>query len=151
MIMATIVTPISHKTVNQLKLEFLASIPDGQLMCRATHFHPFPSLDPRDEDLPIGISALPQKDGCWQMNETCPNCGKVRWYTTLPGGWFDLDVLYQYKPPRDWVTLPADSPFTVTARDYKSELFRRNIKKIAKRRAGASASRPKAARPRKSR
>jgi hypothetical protein len=110
------------RTPEQQARDFLANLPDEQLGCMSQR-HPWPLIDPRKRQLPNGISARPQHDGCYQIEETCPNCGKVRWYTTLPGGVFDVNVIYRYRDPQGWVTKHDD--VEATRRDYKAELFRR--------------------------
>jgi len=110
------------RTAKQQADEFLASVPDEQLMCM-TQRHPWPLIDLRKRSLPKGIGAVRQHDGCYQIRETCPNCGKTRWYTTLPGGVFDVNVQYRYDSPPGWVVKHDD--IEATRRDYKAELFRR--------------------------
>jgi len=110
------------RTPEQQARDFLGTIPDEQLACMSQR-HPWPVIDLKKKTVPKGISALPQHDGCWQIRETCPVCGKVRWYTTLKGGAFDTSVQYRYEDPPNWVV--RHSEIEATRRDYKAELFRR--------------------------
>ncbi len=110
------------RTPEQQARDFLANLPDDQLECMSQR-HVWPVIDLHKTSLPKGISAARQHDGCYQVRETCPNCGKVRWYTTLPGGVFDVNAQYRYEDPQNWVTKHDD--IEATRRDYKAELFRR--------------------------
>lgn len=118
---------VQIRTPEQQSKAFLGTVPDDQLECM-TQRHPWPLIDLRDKRLPKGIRAVRQHDGCYQIEETCPNCGKARWYTTLPGGVFDVNVIYRYKDPQGWVTKHDD--VEATRRDYKAELFRRAAEQL---------------------
>jgi hypothetical protein len=99
--------------------DFLSRIPEDQLACRAQG-HSWPKIRP-DRELPRGTSAARQRDGAFQVRETCAVCGTVRTWTTLPGGAFNMDVQYRYEHPQDWVTREQD--LAVYGRDYKAELW----------------------------
>ena len=115
------------RTPEQLADAFFAKVDDRQLECM-TQRHQWPVINLRNRALPKGISATRQHDGCYQIRETCPNCGKVRWYTTLPGGVFDVQVHYRYEDPQNWTTKHDD--IELTRRDYKAELFRRAAEQL---------------------
>lgn len=105
---------------------YIESIPDPQLECMSQH-HQWPLIKLGRKKFPKGISAVPQQDGCFQIRETCTNCGKVRWFTTVKGGFFDTSaiVVYRYDDPDGWVKRPRNEILDVTRRDLTAELFSR--------------------------
>lgn len=104
-------------------LDWLQAADDVFLACRGNHR--FPKLVIRKGTLPRGITAARQRDGAYQIRETCPDCGTVRWYETAPDGWIDGAVRrYRYEWP-DGYRMPAGAAEYVSTRDCQAELWRR--------------------------
>lgn len=103
--------------VSQIKStkRLLSEMPIEQLVCRG-NYHPWPILQP-GKKIPKGYRAALQRDGCYQITETCPSCGSTRTSTSLPGGASDSDAVRTIRHPEDWVTLPKDLEDRPTKRD----------------------------------
>jgi hypothetical protein len=110
---------VRHISPDQGKTQYLASLGEAQATCMSQG-HSWPKIRP-GKALPKGVDAVPQKLGAFQVRETCPVCHTVRTWTTLPGGGFDMDVMYRYEHPQDWVT--KDSDVDVTRRDIKADVW----------------------------
>lgn len=108
------ITPIkSAKTL-------MAEMPLGESLCRG-YYHPWPILVP-GKRVPRGFRATLQKDGCYQIVETCPQCGSKRTTTTLPGGASDPDAVRRIEHPDDWVVMPRNLTYVPTKRDYRDDV-----------------------------
>lgn len=89
------------------KKKILSEVPDEQIACRLGH--DWPKLRAGKRTLPKNFRVVPQRDGCAQLVETCSNCGKQRWKTTLPGGFYNRNAVYVYENPPKWVRIPRDA------------------------------------------
>lgn len=107
------VTPIhsAAKLLARMSLE--------QMLCRG-NYHPWPVLEP-GKRVPRGYRATVQRDGCYQITETCPRCGSMRTSTTLPGGASDPDVQRRIIHPDNWITLPRNLKDRPTKRDLHDD------------------------------
>lgn len=94
-------------TAAKAKKAILAEVPDEQIACRLGH--DWPKLRAGKRSLPKNYRVVPQRDGCAQLVEICSNCGKKRWKTTLPGGFFNRNARYEYADPPKWVRIPRNS------------------------------------------
>ncbi len=132
----------------------LVGIDDAIVFCRARGFlggHDWPKLtSPSGRlarkqggtaelgKLPKGFRPVLQRDGTVLMNETCSNCGKVRWWETGPGGAWDPGAKRHYTNPPNWKVIPASLGYT--SRDFDAEAYRRlqeNIMAHARKAAAA--------------
>lgn len=117
-----------EQTPDQAKADFLHNLDDKFLECRGDH-HDWPVLK-LGTDLPRGVSAIRQRDGCYQLKMRCKNCGKVRSKLTLPKGVWDLDVGWAYpEVPKGFASPPGSG---VTRMDCVAELGRRLQEQIVK-------------------
>jgi hypothetical protein len=105
---------------------YLNGIDDDIVACKGGH-HDWPHIKPGK--LPKGVQAVPQRDGCFQIRETCRSCRLVRIKTTLPGGYYDASAKYVYT---DSVGYYAPSGLGVTRYEYAAELYRRLAESILK-------------------
>jgi hypothetical protein len=98
------------RTVAQRKAAKMASISDGQLICLSMHRHDFPSdtLSPRDTKLPKGMEARLERQGSYQITDTCRRCGKKRTFDTPTGDLFGQRAGYKYERPDDHVVFSRD-------------------------------------------
>lgn len=102
----------------------LAHVDDKTIECRGG-MHDWPQL--RIGKLPKGISAIPLKDGTYQLKITCRNCSRTRTRTTLPRGYYDASATYTYKGgPEDFESKPLSERAGLRKPDYTVELYRRN-------------------------
>lgn len=99
--------------------DWLHGLPDKFMGCRGDH-HDWPTITPGK--LPRGVKAVPVADGCFQMEITCRNCGRVRIKTTLPGGVYDRNAVYFYRDPEGYA---APKGLELSKSDYTVELYRR--------------------------
>jgi len=98
--------------------QYLASMDDDQAVCMSQG-HSWPKIRP-NKPLPKGIEAIPEKNGQFQVRETCSSCKTVRVWTTLPGGAFDMDITYKYIRPEHWVVRHGED---VTPRDIRAHVW----------------------------
>lgn len=90
--------------------DIINSMDDEEVLCRGPAGHRF-SLDQRRRkgSRLKGVEAVRQVDGCYLVIETCLECGMVeRWSVTLPGGAYDVDVIYRYRYSRKWKKVPQE-------------------------------------------
>jgi len=90
--------------------DVIHSMDDEEVECRGPKGHKFP-LDQRYRQgkRVRGLEAVRQINGCYLVIETCLECGMVeRWSVTLPGGAYDIDVLYRYKYSKRWKKIPQE-------------------------------------------
>lgn len=117
------------RTPGQRRAQILSGIPDEQLVCMSFGRHDFPSdrISPRAKSLPRGISVQVQRDGAYQVTDTCTHCGKKRTWTSTPGSLFDRDSKYAYDKPEGWVTVSRydRDDLGIGARDFREERFGR--------------------------
>src|SRR5260370_39427019 len=106
----------------------LSEIPDEQLASRAGR-HRW-ALDELETGVPLprGLSAIPQHDGSYQLQDECSRCRKTRIVTTLPKGVYDINAEYTYHNPDDWVTLHQD--LDATKRVLRAENVARNAGRL---------------------
>jgi hypothetical protein len=117
------------RTPDQRKADLLAEIPDNQLECRAQR-HPFPRVR-LNKGKPKGLHILPQRDGCFEIRQVCPECTTYRWKITLPNGVLDMDAGWQMRYPKEWLVLHQDDMrVRITRRDIERELYRRAHEKL---------------------
>lgn len=86
------------------------SMDDEEVECRGPAGHSF-ALDRRRRkgSRLKGVEAVRQVDGCYLVIETCLECGMVeRWSVTLPGGAYDVDVIYRYRYSRRGKKVPQE-------------------------------------------
>jgi hypothetical protein len=100
--------------------DYLHGIDDNIIACKGGH-HDWPHIRPGNK-LPRNVKAVPQADGCYQLQETCRSCGLVRCKTTLPKGFYDRNAKYQYL---DNVGYYAPRGADLSRADYSEELYRR--------------------------
>jgi len=117
--MATIIRVVDDRTQEQKQADWLHGLDDNRIACRGDH-HDWPVLRP-GRKLGRGIRAHRQVDGCYQVEVTCRNCGRVRVKTTLPGGVLDGSK-WSYRDPRGW---SAPKGLGLNRGDYVAELGRR--------------------------
>lgn len=81
----------------------------GQKLCRSRARHNFPShyLGITDE-LPGEINGVGQHDGSFQVTEYCIDCGKQLQWTTLPKGYYDLNVHRVYGKYEGEIRIPRE-------------------------------------------
>jgi hypothetical protein len=105
----------------------LVEIDDAIVFCRARGFlggHEWPKLNKRlNGRLPKGFRPVLQRDGTVLMNETCANCGKIRWWETGQGGTWNPGAKRHYTNPPNWKVVPAN--LGITSRDFDAEAYRR--------------------------
>jgi hypothetical protein len=132
----------------------LAVLDDNIVFCRARGFlggHDWPKLTSANGrlirkrsgagQLPKGFRPVLQRDGTVLMNETCSNCGKIRWWETGTGGTWNPAAKRHYTNPPNWKVIPADLGYT--SRDFDAEAYRRlqeNIMAAARKAAVGEAS-----------
>jgi hypothetical protein len=81
---------------------------DDEVRCRSLH-HRYPLDDIRPGRKLRGVDVARQIDGCYQVVETCLDCGMVeRTSVTLPGGAYDAEVVYRHRYSRRWKKVPAE-------------------------------------------
>jgi hypothetical protein len=101
----------------------LYGVDDRTIECRGGR-HRFPEMGIRK--IPKGITFVPQHDGSYQIRSTCPNCGRWRVKTTLPGGGYDRNAVYQYGGgPEDFSAKEDTERGKLSKADYAAELHRR--------------------------
>lgn len=110
-----------QKTPRELRDEYLHGLDDKLLACRGDH-HVWPQMKV-GRVLPRGMSAVRQRDGCFQLRQRCSNCGMVRTKMTLPGGRWDLDAGWVYTDKPRGYAAPKGSE--ITRLDAVAELGRR--------------------------
>jgi hypothetical protein len=111
---------VTSITPDAAKSNYLARLDDDQAVCMSQG-HGWPKIKP-GKPLPRGINVVPEKNGQFQVRETCPSCGTVRTWTTLPGGQFDMDIQYRYEHPKQWTT--QEKGTGVTRRDIKASVWK---------------------------
>jgi hypothetical protein len=123
-----IITPVELTERNRRRAaqEKIARMSKAQVICRARG-HRWPELDP-GRPLPKSYDAKPQRDGSYQVIETCERgCGKTR-RTDLPGGFLEERTGYRYSQDKEWIVVHSDeSP--VYRSDVEAALYRMLIEK----------------------
>ena len=115
-----VTTYASYQTdADVLANDWVVQASDEVLACRAQG-HAWPKL--RAGRLPEGIALKRERDGCYQIESTCRDCGMVRTITTLPSGMIDYPATYRYVQP-DGYRSPVGSE--VTRRECLAEIWRR--------------------------
>lgn len=117
-------TPPAGNSRAQDPDQFVTSMDDDFLSCRGDR-HNFPKFRAtRNGKLPRGIKVTRQRDGCFQITSTCPDCGTERWRVTLPGGRYDASAAYRYRHPKGYLS-PRDAGLARS--DFTAEILRRAL------------------------
>jgi hypothetical protein len=112
-----------HKTIEVRRAEWLASYPSRFLACRQGHN--FPKPIPGRKKMPR-TQMEPWHDpdgqliGCVYIEQSCGNCGRIRWKITGPrGSYYGDSTKWHYNDPRGYATPKG---LGLTYADY-AELF----------------------------
>lgn len=105
--MARVTRMADHRTVEVRRAEWLENYPDRFLACRERH--EWPSIVPGKRLVRTKFEPYHdptgERDGCYYQEQTCRNCGRVRWRITGPPGSFYIDATnWQYRDPRGYAT-----------------------------------------------
>lgn len=111
--------PFAHLDLDQR--EYLAGLDDETIACKGGGPHPFPKLIP-NKPLPKGTAVRPVKDGCFQITETCPVCGRKRKKTTAPRGFLGAGTRGHYSGGQEGYIAKG---LGLTHADHANELGRR--------------------------
>ena len=113
-----------HDDSEKLAQDWIFNSPDSILACRGQG-HAWPKLRPGR--MPKGMSALPQREGGYQLITTCRDCGMERTLITLPSGEIDMPARYAYRQPDGY---KAPKGTHVTRRECLAESWRRMREEI---------------------
>jgi hypothetical protein len=113
------------KSIEERQDDWIANYPDKFLACREQH--DFPRMVPgkrlvRTRFEPW-VDPEGERVGCYYQEQSCRNCGRIRWRITGPPGAFYLDATrWKYKDPSGYA---SPKGLGLTKADYLEELFRR--------------------------
>jgi hypothetical protein len=88
--------------------EWLRTYPDKFLACRSSHAFPRPVPGrrmPRTKIEPYSDPDRPARDGYRYVEQTCANCGRIRWKVTGPrGAYYAGATKWKYNDPAGYAS-----------------------------------------------
>lgn len=97
------------------------------LLCRGSHNFPKPRVKAGQLVLPKGYTARRQREGVYEVEETCPDCGTKRSYETGTGVIFGPrgsgQKSYHYEWPKGYLQ-PKGAARHISNADCKAEAWR---------------------------
>lgn len=113
--------------LDQDQIDYLASLDNTTITCRAGGRHRFPPIVP-GKPLPKRTKVSPSKAGCYLLEEHCDICGRVRNTVTYPRGVLGSGVVRRYKGGQRGY---SGVGMGLTASNYMDEYGRRVASTIA--------------------
>lgn len=134
------VGPMALSDSDRKLADLVSEMDDEEVLCRGPAGHRFPLDQRRRKGARLkGVEAVRQVDGCYLVVETCLECGMVeRWSVTLPGGAYDVEMIYRYRYSRRWKKIPQDlgrlgkRQFRVIADNRAGGVFRTTVLEAAR-------------------